>query len=164
MQLVDLAPLISDAVFDLRYNSSRNIIGKPLDNAVSIAQLDKDAAEQLVQAAGLFRQRNLCLVIWDAYRPSEVQEQLRAVFPGTEYVLEESNHCRGLAIDLTLATLDGRMLDMGTDHDDFSLQAHPDATGLTAEQQANRALLISVMQQAGFVVWPYEWWHFDFEG
>jgi len=164
MQLVDVSSLISDAIVDLRYTTNRNVLNRPIDGAATSAQLDTTAAQALRRAAELFRQQHLRLVIWDAYRSNQVQEQLRAVEPDDQYVLKESNHCLGLAVDVTLATDTDERLDMGTDHDDFSPMAHTDAQGLTAEQAHNRQLLIDIMQQAGFRVWPYEWWHFDYIG
>jgi len=116
----------------------------------------------LAQAAELFRAQGLHLVIWDAYRPMKVQEQLKVAHADRHYVLDESNHSRGLAVDLTLTTKHGSLLDMGTDHDNFSKLAQPIAPDLTPEQQSNRMLLIDTMQRVGFTVWPYEWWHFDY--
>lgn len=163
MQLVLLRPLLPDAIFDLRYASPRNIVGRPLYSELD-AELEEEAAQQLVLVADLLRKQSLRLVIWDAFRSLDVQRQLLAVNSDEKYVLEESNHCKGLAVDVTLADERGRLLDMGTDHDDFTPKAHSDATDLTDEQFANRQALTATMQQAGFSQWPYEWWHFDFVG
>lgn len=162
MQLVSLTSLIPDAILDIRYATGNNIAGRVLYDAAQ-PELEIVAAEQLVEAAEAFRAQGLRIVIWDGYRTPEVQRQLRAVNSDDHYVLEDSKHCEGLAIDLTLARPDGRYLDMGTDYDDFTPRAHADATELTDEQRANRALLAGTMQSCGFTQWPYEWWHFDYQ-
>jgi D-alanyl-D-alanine dipeptidase len=126
--------------------------------------LVESAAQQLAKAAELFAGQLLRLVIWDAYRPEAVQEQLRAVNADERYVLSESNHTKGLAIDLTLATPDGVYLPMGSDFDDFSERAHTDFVDLTEVERTNRSQLRQVMEQVGFQGWPYEWWHFNYVG
>ncbi len=163
MKLVALLTLIPDAVIDQRYATTNNVTGTVLyDNIVP--QLQVDAAAQFMQAAALFRAHDLRVVIWDGYRPPEVQQKLRAVNAAydVEYILEDSNHCKGLAIDLTLARTDGTYLDMGTGFDEFNARSHAHATDITPDQAANRQLLRSVMEQCGFSQWPYEWWHYDY--
>lgn len=164
MQLVDLKPLIPNAIIDLRYTTTRNITGQALYGKSVKPQLDARAAKQLVKAAKWFHTRGLRLVVWDGYRPPEVQMKLLTANSDHRYVLdaEDSYHCRGQAIDITLAHADGTYLDMGTDHDDFTPLAHVDCHGLTPEQSINRQLLMNGMVGAGFAPWPYEWWHFNY--
>lgn len=159
--LTPLSDLIPDAIIDVRYATAENITGVVLyEQAYPL--LEETAAAQFVRAADYFRERQLHIVIWDAYRPADVQRQLRLVVGDNRYVREDSNHCRGLAVDITLAQVDGNYLDMGTEYDDFTVRAHIDADGLTEHQRANRVLLSQGMQTAGFAPYPYEWWHFDF--
>jgi len=160
MQLVSLQPLLSDAIFDLRYATDNNVTGQVLYANLE-PQLSELTAQKLVRAAELFRQQSLRLVIWDAYRPTEAQARLRQVNPDNRYVAENSMHCLGLAVDVTLADSGGNYLDMGTDFDEFTEKAHINASGLRPKPQTNRQRLQSVMQQAGFQPWHYEWWHFE---
>ena len=51
-------------------------------------------------------------------------------------------------------------LDMGTGFDCFDLKANTETPGLTAEQRANRAKLVDVMQRHGFMNFDKEWWHY----
>jgi D-alanyl-D-alanine dipeptidase len=54
---------------------------------------------------------------------------------------------------------------MGTGFDDFSPRATAYATdGVSAQQQANRALLRTAMAAGGLAVYSGEWWHFDGPG
>ena len=165
MKLIPLPPLIPDTIVDMRYTGSRNIAHKPISDE-RIPRLIEPAAIALQKVAEHFRQRDLRLVIWDAYRTEDVQEALRKIVSDDRYVLKNSRHCQGLAVDLSLATKEGELLDMGTDHDNFTEKAHADADradGLTAEQLRNRDLLTRTMERHGFFAqWPYEWWHFDY--
>jgi len=78
------------------------------------------------------------------------------------YLAEYSPHTRGVAVDLTLCTLEGKQLDMGTQFDFFSQRSWHNATGLTEHQKENRQLLRSVMQRAGFEPYSNEWWHYTY--
>lgn len=68
-------------------------------------------------------------------------------------------HNRGVAIDLNT----GEDENMGTEYDDFSIKAHTTNKNLDSEILKNREVLISVMNNNGFSVYPYEWWHFDYK-
>ena len=159
--LTDISTLISDLRLNLRYSTSDNILGRPLCHQ-SKALLRSDAASALALAANEFKARGLNILVWDCVRSPEVQEQLLLVHASENYVRKRSNHCLGIAIDLTLCDTAGNDLDMGTDFDHFSPKAHLNSRTITTEQRANRKLLRSVMERAGFTVWPYEWWHFDY--
>jgi D-alanyl-D-alanine dipeptidase len=72
-------------------------------------------------------------------------------------------HSTGGAIDLTICSIDGKELDMGTKIDSLvkeSLSDYYDLTGTIYEQ--NRTLLKEVMQKAGFTQLPTEWWHYSY--
>lgn len=165
MKLVDIAALVPDAIIDLRYATTNNITNRILytSKEQSMPQLDKPAALSLVTVAALLREQSYRLVIWDAYRPTEVQIALLAAESDNRYVNPKSNHCLGLATDITIADKAGNYLDMGTDFDEFSPAAHSDYNDLTTEQTTNRQILESAMTAAGFKQWPYEWWHFDYD-
>lgn len=76
-----------------------------------------------------------------------------------------NHHCGG-AVDVTLAYKDtGELLYMGTPypHDEIGTEwpklfpMHAD--GILPPQKENRRILREVMQSAGFVYYPGEWWH-----
>ena len=54
-------------------------------------------------------------------------------------------------------------VDMGGTFDYFGELSHPDYTGVTEEQYANRMLLREVMVKHGFRPLAEEWWHFTLE-
>ncbi len=75
-------------------------------------------------------------------------------------------HSTGAAVDLGLLDGEGREVDMGTPIDEFSERAAPDHFALSGdplEQRAHarRQLLRGLMEAAGFVQHPAEWWHFS---
>lgn len=162
MDLVELVPLIPSLIVDMRYASTQNITGKVLyQPADAIPRLEKAAAQRLIVAANILAAENLRLVFWDGYRTLAAQAELRAVNNDSNYVSDDSNHCRGVAVDVTVADTEGNYLDMGSDFDEFSPRAHVDADNLSAQQVANRAILRQAMEAAGFTQWPFEWWHYD---
>ena len=77
-------------------------------------------------------------------------------------------HNYGLAVDISILDETGTPLPMGTKVDHLGPEAHiTDEAALvrsgkmTAQEQANRQLLRSVMRTAGFRALPSEWWHFN---
>ncbi|MGB6015441.1 MAG: M15 family metallopeptidase [Nodosilinea sp.] len=75
-------------------------------------------------------------------------------------------HSTGAALDVTLMTETGTVVDMGSPIDEVSPRSHPDHfadSTVPAEQQfhTHRTLLNQVMAAAGFRRHPNEWWHFS---
>lgn len=152
---------IPDAIIDLRYATENNITHKQL-YASDTAALRPQVLTSLADAADSLREHGYCVVVWDAYRPPKVQKELLAVCDDSDYVAQVSNHCRGITLDITLADMNGTLLDMGTDHDEFSPMAHAGSSLITPKQAANRALLKDALENVGFKQLPTEWWHFDY--
>jgi D-alanyl-D-alanine dipeptidase len=161
---------------DLRYATASNFTGAVVHGAFERALLHKDAAAKLERAVATLRERapDHSLLIYDALRPRSVQWLLWNHVKGTAqepYVAEPrrgSIHNYGMAVDLTIVDGQGRELDMGSYFDDFSEQAEPRhepellRTGkLTKAQLANRLQLRHLMEGAGFIQMPHEWWHYD---
>ena len=80
-------------------------------------------------------------------------------------------HSTGAAIDLTLADMTGNPLDLGGEIDFIGAESSPDFykednLGMPCSKHQvfhnRRSLLFSVMEQAGFVQHPNEWWHFSY--
>lgn len=100
-------------------------------------------------------------------------------------IAEKSGHSRGSTVDVTLVPLGSGVsppwvlgdpavdcaapvgerfadtsLDMGTGFDCFDPLAATANPDITAEQRANRQVLTTAMEAAGFVNLPEEWWHY----
>jgi zinc D-Ala-D-Ala dipeptidase len=153
-----------DVDIDLRYATADNVTGRRLYRRAPCL-LNCEAAAALGRAATLARELGLRLRIYDAFRPLEVQLALVRQFPGSPYVSDPRSgsapHCRGAAVDLTLADADGSPLDMGTGFDDFTNAAQHGATGVAPDAQRNRALLLGLMTAAGWDFYRREWWHYQ---
>jgi D-alanyl-D-alanine dipeptidase len=166
--LVDILSVVPDAVVDLRYATADNFVGAPLYPADARCMVHDSLAPGLAAAANVFRSRGLRMVFWDCYRPHDVQVRMFAVVPDPNWVARPSayarSHVAARSVDVTLTGPSG-LLDMGTGFDDFTPRAKAFATdGVTAAQQANRALLRDGMKVGGLSVYPGEWWHFDGPG
>ena len=80
-------------------------------------------------------------------------------------------HSTGAAIDLTLADMNFKPLDLGSEIDFIGPESSPNFYNrksfgtLDSELRvfhSRRTLLFSVMNHAGFVQHPNEWWHFSY--
>jgi D-alanyl-D-alanine dipeptidase len=161
---------------DLRYATTNNFVGLDLYGEFDRAFLHEIAAAKLLEAVERLRRINpdYRLVIFDALRPRSVQTILWKKVEGTDkqrYVANPrggSIHNFGFAVDISILDEAGRELDMGTGFDAFAAASQPRYEDrflkegrLTATQIANRRLLRRVMEEAGFIQLPVEWWHFD---
>lgn len=111
---------------------------------------------------------------WSDEKITETVSQYWAHGPATDADVDPSSpppHATGGAVDLTLRTLGGEPLWMGTVFDDVSVRAHTDALeGLQEEElsfsdleaRGNRRLLYWLMREAGFANNPTEWWHYSY--
>jgi D-alanyl-D-alanine dipeptidase len=166
--LVDVRTVVPDAIIDLRYATAENFVGVQLYPAGARCLVHEALAPGLATAAATLRDQGLTLVFWDCYRPHEVQVRMFQTVPDPAWVARPGpfarSHESGRSVDVTLARA-GRLLDMGTGFDDFSPRAGAYATeGVSAGQQANRALLRTAMTAGGLSVYAGEWWHFDGPG
>ena len=175
--------LIPDCIEQMRYAGEENFVGAVVDGYLAPrAILTESAAQALQKAAEAARAKGYRLLIYDAYRPQRaVDHFLRWAadpedtknqahyYPDIKdkrdilkngYVAARSGHSRGSTIDLTLADGDGIPIPMGTDFDWFGPRAGHGARGLTKEETANRKLLRSIMEKAGFKAYLAEWWHY----
>lgn len=165
---VDVRSVVPDAIVDLRYATSDNFVGVALYPATARCLVHESLVPGLSTAAATLRAKGATLVFWDCYRPHEVQVRMFAAVPNPAWVAKPGEYARshesGRSVDVTMAQ-GGRLVDMGTDFDDFSAHATAYATeGVSAVQQANRAVLRSAMEAGGLTVYSGEWWHFDGPG
>lgn len=167
LELVTLDPAIR---LDMRYATSNNFTGRVLYDAAR-AFLAAPAAQAVARASKTAQADGFGLTIYDAYRPWRITKKLwdaTPVGPKKEYVANPkrgSKHNRGCAVDLTLHDLQtGKLIEMPTEFDDFSVKAHRDYMGASAAAISNRARLARYLEAEGFNGLSNEWWHFDFNG
>ncbi|MDG5493113.1 M15 family metallopeptidase [Psychroserpens sp. SPM9] len=175
--------VIPDIDVELRYFSTNNFVGDTITGyKANRLILTKQSAEALKKVQDELQEQNLCLRVYDGYRPQRAVNHFirwakdlndtinkQQFYPDVkkqhlfreEYIATRSGHSRGSTLDLTIINGNtNEPLDMGSPYDFFgkaSWVEHPD---LTKEQKANRQLLQKVMLKHNFRNYSKEWWHF----
>ena len=165
---IDLSTL-PNVRLDIRYADNTNFMGRKVEGyEAALCWMHKDGAVKLDQLAERLADDGIGLHIWDAYRPRRATQDMIqwAESTGKEWLIEQgylvrdSRHNRGGAIDLSLYILDtGSLIDMGTDWDFFGAESH--AFQITGAALDHRMLLRTCMEGVGFVPYDVEWWHFE---
>lgn len=145
----------------------------------------RSVAERLKTVADALPE-HLSILIKESYRPYHLQKTL---FDGyvNDLLIEKPNlsikevekiashfiappivagHPTGGAVDVTLIDKKGNELDMGCAYDEDEKSSngacHSYFDELNSTQQLNRKQLFDAMTQAGFINYPFEWWHWSF--
>ncbi|QBA63844.1 M15 family metallopeptidase [Muriicola soli] len=160
---VRLANYSSEFSYELRYATTNNFLKTKVYDCPE-CYTRKKTAVALIAANKELAERGYRIRFFDCYRPNSVQYKMWEIYPNPQYVANPdkgSIHNRGGAVDITLETLDGKVLDMGTDFDYFGREAHHDYLEMTEEVLRNRTLLKGVMEKNGFWSVRTEWWHYN---
>jgi D-alanyl-D-alanine dipeptidase len=163
--LVDVADVVPDAIVDLRYATSDNLVHRAVYPAGARCLLLPPVAARLARVASRLRGEGLRLRLWDCYRPLAVQRALWQAVPRKGIVADPakgSHHNRGAAVDVALAAADGGPVALPTGFDEVGRRARLSAVdGVSPEAQRNRARLRAAMEAEGFRPNRMEWWHYD---
>jgi len=165
VDLVDIKEVNPRIVVDMKYASEDNFTKRKLYDS-NTCFLRKSTAVKLDAVQKELEEMNLGLKVWDCYRPLAVQRIFWAILPDERYVANPetgSRHNRASAVDLTLVDSQGKELEMPTGFDDFSPRADHGYQVLPDQVIRNRELLKGLMEKAGFIPLPEEWWHYDDE-
>ena len=160
--LVAINPEEHNVEINLVYASPDNISGRAIYKR-PLCLLHRDAEMALRKAVTNAGNMGYKIKIFDAFRPQEAQEMLWESLSDSSYIADPqqgSNHTRGTALDITLVDSEGRDLDMGTSFDDMSPLSHHFSDQVPPKAQANRLLLLNIMEEAGFEHIAHEWWHY----
>ncbi|MBT8285345.1 MAG: M15 family metallopeptidase [Flavobacteriaceae bacterium] len=160
---IRLADYSSDFSFDMRYATTNNFLKTKVYDCPECYTRNK-TAQALIAANAELMKKGFRIRFFDCYRPNSVQYKMWEIYPNPQYVANPdkgSIHNRGGAVDITLETLDGKVLDMGTDFDFFGREAHHDYLNLPEVVLRNRAFLKEVMEAHGFWAVRTEWWHYN---
>ncbi len=166
--LVELAPLDPTIRLDVRYATSNNFLGVPLYSQPR-AFLQRPAAEALARAHRKLAAAGYGLLIHDAYRPWYVTKMFWDATPVDKHIFVAdpatgSRHNRGCAVDLTLYDRKtGAPAVMTGGYDEMSDRSFAHYPGGTSLQRWQRDLLRRAMEEEGFAVYEWEWWHFDYK-
>lgn len=161
----------------LMYSRADNFCGVVLYDDLKEAFLHPEAMAALKKAQAYLQQLrpDLSLKVYDAARPMSIQQKMWDKVKHTRKAIYVSNpdhgggmHNYGMAVDITLCTLKGDTLDMGTKIDYMGKAAHIDHEDLLVKEKKisrkareNRQLLRRVMRHGGFMPLRTEWWHFN---
>ena len=176
--LIDIQTLDSTLKIDVRYSSLNNFMKEDVYGELEKIYLQKTVAQDLVKSNSYLKSidSNLVLLVYDGVRPRSVQQKMwdvldMPIHEKTKFVSNPKNgsiHNYGCAIDLTIVTLNGDVLDMGARYDDIRKIAYPrhedrflKSGELLLSQVENRKLLRKVMKKGGFYNIQTEWWHFN---
>lgn len=184
---VHVQEIIPDLNVELRYCSKHNFVGDTIEGyKINTLILTNPTAEALKQVQQELENQNLCLKVYDGYRPQRAVNNFirwakdlndtlnkQEFYPDVEkknlfrdgYIASKSGHSRGSTVDLTI--IDGTTsepLDMGSSYDFFGVPSWVKYQDITEAQKQNRELLQKVMLKHGFRNYPQEWWHFTLIG
>lgn len=166
--LVELVKLDKTIKLDVRYARTDNFVDKIVYPQARVF-LQRPAAEAVVRVHKKLKKQKLGLMIFDGYRPWTITKLFWEVTPEDKrkFVANPavgSRHNRGCAVDLSIYDLKtGKLIEMPSDFDEFTMRASPDYTGATETQTKNRDMLRQIMEAEGFTVNKNEWWHFDYK-
>jgi D-alanyl-D-alanine dipeptidase len=166
--LVELTTLDPTIKLDIRYASSNNFLSTPVYSQAR-AFLQRPAAEALLRAHQKLKQMGFGLLIHDAYRPWYVTKLFWEATPNDKKIFvadpsQGSRHNRGCAVDLSLYELaTGKPIEMVGVYDEMSERSYPGYPGGTSLQRWHREVLREAMEDEGFDVYEFEWWHFDYQ-
>ena len=165
--LVDVTTMKRPPLEEIRYATHYNFTGTRL-YPFPAAYVRRELIPCLEAVQEEFAGKGLGLKIYDGYRPLPVQQKMWDLIHDERFVsnpaVNHGRHTRGTAVDVTLIDKQGNPLPMPSNFDEFSPRAAVAYAGGTEEQRRNRDLLQRVMTQHGFLSYPDEWWHFDFQG
>ncbi|MBP7948165.1 MAG: M15 family metallopeptidase [Verrucomicrobiales bacterium] len=165
--LVRVADACPGILLRLRYATRDNFVRRAVYPKDMPCLLHRSTAAKLRAAQQGLAPHGLRLVIWDAWRPPEVQQVFWDLIRNPDYVARPGRgekwswHNHGRAVDVTLADAHGNLLPMPTDFDDFSPRAKADYAGTDARIAHRVRLLQAEMLRAGFERLDSEWWHFS---
>jgi D-alanyl-D-alanine dipeptidase len=180
---VDVAEFIPGVIMDIRYFTSNNFVGEPIDGyRQAKCLLTRRAAKALRTVQESVAEEGLALKIFDCYRPQRAVDHFvrwakdlndtgmkpqfypnvdKAALFSKGYIAEKSGHSRGSTVDLTLVdAVTGQALDMGTAYDFFDPLSHTENAAVSVTARHNRQRLKVVMEEHGFANLPEEWWHY----
>ena len=157
---------------DLSYNKVDNFLKHPFYDKFGITEcyVHKDIYANMLALEGLLKKHNLKAVMFDCFRPHEAQIYMWNLNPNPKFLANPNKsgslHSKGLAVDIGLADMNGKKLEFATGMDHF-VEASSHSYKCKLEEQYkcdNRALLKSLMEQAGLRSIKNEWWHYQKKG
>lgn len=160
---VDLTNI--DFVISMQLSTEKTSINQPFYYR-NLCMLQYDILPMLRAAIDQFKKDGYTVIIYDAYRPTSVQQRWFDVVRVHKWVADPSIgmggvHDRGTAIDMSLIDSKGNLLEMPTPMHTFTEESSRLSETMTDEARKNMDYMLSVMVQCGFTYINSEWWHFQ---
>lgn len=155
-----------DVKVSMKLSTNDTSIGEPFYSR-NLCLIQYDTLQKLVRAIEKFKADGYTVVIYDAYRPTSVQQRWFDVVKVHKWVANPAIgmggiHDRGTALDISLIdTETGRELDMPTPMHTFTVESARSSDKMTEKQRANMQYMTDVMISCGFTYINSEWWHFQ---
>lgn len=164
-QLIDMDYYSDEFEYEIRYATPNNFIGETLYDCAKCL-LQPEVAKAVWEANQYFCEQGYKIKFYDCYRSLDVQKFMWSKVPRPTYVANPygkgSIHNRAAAVDITLVTLEGCYVEMGSDYDFFGRESHIDNLNFSSEILYNRNILRKGMTAYGFKTVRTEWWHYSY--
>lgn len=167
LQMLKMVELTEDdgIIIDLKYATKDNFT-KQIIYKNTRCLLKEKTANKLLKANDILRKENIKIKVWDAFRSLRAQKKFWDIYPDERFVsnpnTNKSNHCKGIAVDVTLCDNNGIELKMPTEFDHFGEESYVEnIKNLDEETKVNILLLQNAMLAVGFKIFETEWWHFN---
>lgn len=184
-------PIQGRLAYATQENFLGRVVDGYTEDALELCLLTRSTAEALCAVQNYLNNKQLSLFIFDGFRPLRAVRDFAKWLeqpPVSDYELlrkkihyphlekkdlvrlgylpkDVSRHCFGNVVDLSIVNVgENSHLDMGACFDFFDEASHITATASDIGEVAycNRQLLLSAMQQFGFIPYQFEYWHFDY--
>jgi len=162
--LVDITRYTDEVIIAMQLATNDTSIGEPFYSR-NLCMLQYDTVQKLLRAIELFKKDGYTIKIYDAYRPTSVQQRWFDIIRVHKWVADPSigmggRHDRGCAIDMSLVDANGNELVFPTPMHTFS-DAAARSSQMSAEARRNVDYMTSIMVSCGFDYINSEWWHFQ---
>ncbi len=160
---VNLKDFSNDFVYSMKYATTDNFLKSKVYQCEA-CYLRYKTVKALLNANEKFMKRGYRILLFDCYRPTDIQKKMWEIVSNPKYVADPkkgSIHNRGGAVDIGLVTENGAEVDMGTPFDFFGIEASHDYENISEEVHQNRKLLRKIMTQNNFRIFESEWWHYN---
>lgn len=162
-QYIDLSEY--DVIVSMQLSTDETTIKEPFYNR-NLCMIQYDLLPKLKEAIELLAADGYTMVIYDAYRPTSVQQRWFDVVRQHKWVADPSRgmggvHDRGTALDISIVDKSGKLVEMPTPMHTFTEAASRLSTTMTDTARKNMNYLKEVMVSCGFDIINSEWWHFQ---
>ena len=152
------------------YSTDDNFVGMRVYPKEMPIIMNKGVWGKLVETNNDLKKLGFCLMIYDAYRPIEIQKIFWENFYRTHGYYDETlvanpnkygtHNIKINAVDMFIVNLDGTHVELPCEFDDFTGKANIHYNECSELAKYHRDLLINCCKKNGLIVNDDEWWHF----